>query len=233
MAHTFDLDRNLAYDRILLLVANHAASKPPAIITDIRALSPFSAADSAALEAWTLLQKGISHLKDGGIGGAPGLMSAALAKASLRNSSLAASLGVKPPAFEQMPHRVTYTTGYEEALFHATRLIDAARGDMAKSKQIIHHKIHTEDPAAAFGHMTGLNDPALKKIFDGMKDEHRLRQLSEGDPEDVVAVRRQLVMSFNCLTESYEDACKTLVQEISALPPPPRPPSKGGHNLSL
>lgn len=112
------------------------------------------AADTAAIAkraAWQLFLQGISHLKNGAPDGGPGSMAEALAKTSLRSSALAASLGIRPPQFEQMPFPADFTDGAEAARFLCRELAKAARQDMGRSKDIITKKLFTEKP-----------DPAIK-----------------------------------------------------------------------
>ena len=76
-------------------------------------------------------------------------MTEALSQTSLRSSAFAAALGVKPPQFEPMYFSVDYKTGHEAALFFCRRLIEAAEGDLSKSRQIIQQKILLEKPNSA------------------------------------------------------------------------------------
>jgi hypothetical protein len=73
-------------------------------------------------------------------------MAEALAKTSLRSSSLSASLGVPPPRFEQILLPADFTDGAEAARFLCRKLAEAARLDMPKSRDVITKKIFAEKP---------------------------------------------------------------------------------------
>lgn len=122
------------------------ASKP-ALVLVLHDLSPEQTQASVTHEVWHLLRSGILHLHSGAQGGGQGSMAGALSKISLRSSALAASLGIKPPQFEQLLYAADYTNGHEAALFYAERLINEGMGDMAKSRQIIAQKIQLEKQA--------------------------------------------------------------------------------------
>ena len=105
---------------------------------------------------WSLLLRGVKHLKSGAPGGVPGSMTEALSQVSLRAGHFAAALSIKPPQFERMYFTMKCANGEEAALFFCRRLVEAAEGDLLKSRQIIQHKIVTEKPA-------GDNAGALKR----------------------------------------------------------------------
>lgn len=232
----FQGERYLTLRSILDAIDKHRADIQPALIVDITRVSPGSMRESAEKEAWTLLASGIRHLMDGAPGGGPGSMTGALTKASLRSSALAASLGVRPPQFEQMYFEADYSTGHEAAIFDCKRLIEAADGDLAKSRQIIQHKIMTEKPYGAFGIMTDIADPELKDLFgqvaQSMGIETGLPENRPAVPEDAVskenltAMRKQMVLSFNILGDAYADVCAVLHGELENFPPPAAPAHK-------
>src|SRR5262245_11846249 len=89
----YEVDRSAAYDRILNLVQGHVDALKPPIMADISVLSPSDAKDAAERSVWTLFQRGISHLKNGGQMEQPGLFSEAVSRASLRSSPIAATVG--------------------------------------------------------------------------------------------------------------------------------------------
>lgn len=101
--------------------------------------------------AWQLLLRGILHLKNGAPDGGAGSMAEALSRASLRSSPLAASLGIRPPQFEQMPFPADFTDGAEAARFLCRELAKAARQDLPRSKDLMTKRIFAEKP-----------DPAIK-----------------------------------------------------------------------
>jgi hypothetical protein len=242
---TFDQERKDSFTKIIEWVEAKAKAVTPPLIIDIHAVSPGAMQQSAEKESWELLAKGLRHLKDGAPGGQPGSMAEALSRASLRNSSLASSLGVKQPQFEQIYFNVDYTSGHEAAVFYTKRLIEAAEGDFSKSRQIIQQKIFSEKPFGAFGIMTDV-DPELRDIFDAVRksagvDAAPLR----GDTLDADAVskrdladmRKQMVTSFNMLVDAYTQACETLKAEVGNIPAPvapkPQRPGKSGQTFDF
>lgn len=134
----FKQQRDTAFDAIC---AHLDARRPAASLHDV--------AVNAEKDVWTLFLNGFLHLKNGAPDGQPGSMAEALARASLRSSPLAATLGVKPPQFEPIYFSVLYATGQEAALFLCTRLVEAAEGDFPKSRQLLQQRILAEKPTAA------------------------------------------------------------------------------------
>ncbi len=234
----FQQERYLTLDSILGMIEKHTKAATPMLITDIHTLSPGALKQSADKEAWELMARGIRHLKDGAPGGNPGSMTEALSRASLRSSALATSLGVKAPQFEQMYFNVDYSTGHEAAIFYTKRLTEAAEGDSSKSRQIIQQKIYTEKPFGAFGIMTDM-DPELRDIFDAVRQSTGVTPQQPAPKhnipaEDINAMRKQMVTSFNMLVESYAEVCKTLHAEVASTPAPILPkPSNKGHSFDL
>lgn len=235
----FAQERSQTFDRILEIIEAKAKATAPALITDIHSLSPGALQESAEKESWSLLAKGLRHLKDGAPGGQPGSMAGALSRSSLRNAALASSLGVKPPQFEQMYFQVDYSTGHEAALFYTKRLIEAAEGDFSKSRQIIQQKISSEKPFGAFGIMTDV-DPELRDIFEAVRQSTGVDAGPKPDADAVphknlAAMRKQMMTSFNMLVDSYTEACKTLRQELENIPAPkpPQPPKQDKRGQSF
>jgi hypothetical protein len=155
MSDAFRQQRDEAFDKVLALIDRHIQTAAPVLLLDIDEISEDSMRRSAEKEIWSLFRRGILYLKNGAPDKQPGSITEALSKASLRSGGFAAALGIKPPHFEPLYFSVDYTTGAEAALFYCLRLIDAAEGDLAKSKQIIHQKMLLETP-------TG-ETPAIKK----------------------------------------------------------------------
>jgi hypothetical protein len=196
MAATTDLhftqERNDAFDCILALVRRHIDGAPAPLILSSADVSASSAKGLAEREAWKLLEDGIRHLKDGGAGGAPGLLTGALVKASLRSSTLAASLGVKPPRFEDTSQDLHSDNGREDAVLFCKRLIEAAVVDIPKSCHLIQQKI-----ALAPGLQTvTVADAALAAMMDAAAARN----------ETSMTLRKQAVLSFNCLLDAYKGA---------------------------
>jgi hypothetical protein len=222
--HDYDHERKTTFDRVITLTeARLADGMKPAILIDLHTLTPNPSKGAADREVWSLFRNGLIHLKEGGVNGQAGMITAALTKTSLRSTALASSLGVQPPHFEPLPHAVTYKTGYEEAVFFMTRLIEAAKGDLDKSRQMIRQKIRTADPSAAFGMLSPLDDPAMKKIFDASGGQPPLPMATA---EDITIMRRHMMMSLEFMSKTYVEACTQLQDDISGLTPPqnrPRP----------
>ncbi len=239
----FQGDRYLTLRKVLEVVESQQSALTPALITNINLISPGSMQQSAEKEAWGLLAKGIRHLMDGAPGGAPGSMTEAISRASLRISSLASSVGVKPPQFEPLFFDIEYTNGHEAALFDCKRLIESVEGDMAKSRQIIQQKIQTEKPVGAFGIMTDIPDPELRDLFGKVAQSMGVKvdgMPAPKAPEDAVsqeslnAMRKQMVMSFNMLSDAYTDVCKQLAEQLPRIPEPEQPQFKSkGRNFDL
>lgn len=241
----FQGDRYLTLRKILEVIEERQAAIKPTLIIDIGVVSPGAMQDSAEKESWALLSNGIRHLMDGAPGGAPGSMTGALSKASLRSASLAASVGVKPPQFQHMYYDVDYTTGHEAAIFDCKRLIEAAEGDLAKSRQIIQQKILTEKPVGAFGVMTDIPDPELRDLFGKVAQSMGVSVDAAGferpkvpddavSKENLTAMRKQMVLSFNMLSDAYADVCKKLYAALPHIPAPEAPVFKSkGRDFDL
>ena len=197
----FQQHRNETFDQVIRLINGRIKSVNPSILLHLGEMSAESLNQGVAKEVWSLFLNGIQHLKDGAPDHQPGSMTEALSRMSLRSSSFAAALGVKPPQFEKMYFSVDYTNGHEAALFFCHRLIEAAMGDLSKSKQIIQQRMLLEKPAGAFG--------------------------VEADKEKVDALKRQMAFSFNILSEGYAEACKEFKADLEKLATPVRPKPSG------
>lgn len=200
----FAQNRDAMLERILSLVEPRLNSASPAIITDFRSMA--LSGDDARKEAWALLYAAIHHLKDGAPGHQPGSMAGALSKISLRSSALASAIGVKPPQFEHMLFGADYADGQEAALFLTQRLIEAAEGDISKSRQIISQKIL-------------MQRPELTESF------------ARSSRNDIAALKQQMGQSLEMLLESYALACQELKADLNAIRPLPAPPPGQGHHL--
>jgi len=241
----FEQQRQASFAKIIEWVEAKAEAIRPPLILDIHAASPGAMQQSAEKESWQLLARGLRHLKDGAPGGKAGSMAEALSRASLRSASLAASLGVKPPQFEQMYFNVEYSSGHEAAVFYTKRLLEAAEGDFSKSRQIIQQKIFSEKPFGAFGIMTDV-DPELRDIFDAVRKSTGISAdpLRGNTPapdavpqQDLQAMRKQMVTSFNMLVDAYTAACAELKEAVDNIPAPavpkPQRPGKSGQSFDL
>jgi len=193
----FHQHRRETFDRVIALIEERIRAATPALLQRFDEMSMDVLRRSAEKESWSLFLHGILHLKNGAPDHQPGSMTEALSRMSLRSSSFAATLGVKPPQFERMYFSIDYTNGYEAALFFCQRALKAAQVDLPKSRQIIHHKIMTEKPAGVFG--------------DG------------ADKHDVDLLKKQMALSFNVLAETYGAACGDFMDALSGLTPPVSP----------
>lgn len=212
-AQNFSHDRDKAYRAILKAVNARMLAVPATVITSLHEFSPAEAKGGAEREAWQLFYAGIAHLKEGAPGGKPGSLHEALSRASIRNASFAAGLGVAPPVFEasdfgKMPEQ---KTGTAEALFMCKRLLEAAEADLALSRRHIANAMATHNPAEAFGDTPLLiADPELEKIARAAK----LKTDSFVPASDLAALRKQMVLSFNFLMDAYSSAGKELLREL-------------------
>lgn len=233
----FQGDRYLTLTKVLETIEAQQKELTPGLIIDISLMSPGSMQQSAEKEVWSLLANGIRHLRDGAPGGGAGSMTSALTKASLRSSSLAASIGVTPPEFQKMYFEVDYSTGHEAALSDCKHLIEAAESDLPKSRQIIQQKITTAQAAGAFGIMTDIVEPELSDLFGKVAksmgiDVEKPAAARVAVPEDAVpqesltALRKQMMMSANMMADAYETVCKKLTEALPAIPPPAAPAFK-------
>ena len=212
-------ERNTAYDSMLLLAKQRADALPLSIVTDLHSLSPTAAANDAKRETWRLLAHGIQHLKDGAPGGEAGSISGAIEKASLRNSSLAKTLGVKPPTYEAQEFDMPFfQNGHEEAVFWAARLSEALLADLDTSKVKITQKIANSNPSQAFG--SDADAAQLQKIFDAVKTGNGAPAVPQ---RDLVDLRKQTILSFNYLLDAYAETMPAFKSQLDNLPELPRP----------
>ncbi len=137
----FNTARKDMFDRILSVIATRKDAVKIFPLTDIHALSAEQISDSATLESLTLIEGGLSHLKDGAPGGQPGSMASALSKSCLRRSSLATALGIRPPLFEPILLGADYSTGADAARYLSDMLFSAALQDLPRSRDIIWQKL--------------------------------------------------------------------------------------------
>lgn len=210
----FNKDRDKAYSRILGLIQRHIDALPATLVTDLHAFSTSSAKDGAGRESWSLYAAGIAHLKNGAPGKKPGLLHEALAKASIRNSGLAAGLGIHPPVYEQVCGLPLLKNGTDHAVFMTRRLLEGAEADLALSRRQIASGLATHNPAEAFGEaMLFAHDPELEKIA-------RAAKIGAGSlvpAGDLAAMRKQMVLCFNFLMDAYAEAGRELKKELKSL----------------
>lgn len=173
----FSQQRSGTFDRILALLQKRHDDIPSSLLSSLGEIAPTLARQNADREVLSLFIRGLKHLKDGAPGGLPGSMTEALTKTSLRSSSLAAAVGIKPPQFVQIYHNVAYTNGFEAAVFCGLRLLEAAEGDIPKSRQMIQQKIFCEKPQigeeemAAFRKQTAMSANILLQAYEqGCRD---------------------------------------------------------------
>lgn len=221
------------FDEILKVIEARKSAVPVVFSASIHLLAPEAAQNGALREAWGLLGAGVSFLKDGGPQGQGGSLPGALEKTSLRVSALAASLGVRRPAFEETFYMGLHDSGRDEAIFLTRRLIEAANADIDPSRKAIAAQLLRANPAAAFGMETPGSDPALKAIFDAA---HLPVPPDAGAPAaDVAALRRQTVLSFNALVSAFGEAASALKSQLELLPPPPavKPGARKGQSFDF
>jgi hypothetical protein len=214
----FIQQRTETYDKILKFVEAEGAKLQPKLILDLDSLSFDSIRQGAKKEAWGLLTKALQHLKNGAPHEQAGSMTGALSRLSLRSSSFAASMGVKVPQFEQLYFPVDYSSGQEAAVYLSRRLVEAAEGDVSKSKQLILGALLGEKFYGAFGVTPDVEDKGLKQIF-----ETAQMSLKNVDESQLSLVKRQAYLSFNTFAESYQQVCQEFKVGLDGISPAARP----------
>lgn len=99
-----------------------------------------TAADDSALAArtsWDLLERGLSHLAQGGINGASGMLTTAISHASLRSAPVASALGIAPPVFKLTAAVTPCHDAHAQAVFLARRMTEAVLADIDTSAPMI------------------------------------------------------------------------------------------------
>jgi len=133
--------RDLTFDSVIEVLNTHISETPATLLLSPHEISESSMKQNAKRESFSLFLQSVSHLKSGAPDNRMGLMTTAASKASLRSSSLAASIGVTPPEFEQIYFSIDYKNGYEAAVFFCDKLFNVAEGDFQTSKSVIYKKI--------------------------------------------------------------------------------------------
>lgn len=217
-------ERNQTFDLLLGMVGERLAALP---VTFLSTPTAETAPQIAERESWQLISSAIQHLKEGGpvIGKkdgeplrAPGLLTTAISKASLRHSSLAASLGIPVPRFEQMISSISHDDGHAEAYFLCRRLIEAASNDITKSEQMIRAKIAK---AGGDGLTAATGDAMLDKIFDAVKKglPSPLSTPEENILNDraAFAIQEQMEKTCAALVSAHIKTCDLMLQDMDRL----------------
>src|SRR3990167_9404921 len=92
---TFRQRRDEVFDRVIALIDGRIKAAAPSLLLHFDEMSAAAVQQSAEKEVWSLLLRGIQHLKNGAPGDQPGAITEALSRMSLRSGSFAAALGVK------------------------------------------------------------------------------------------------------------------------------------------
>lgn len=219
----YEIERIQTLDLVLGLIEGRLTAFPAVILETPSTPSTHG----AQREAWQLLAAGVTHLKEGGPVidikdgkpvHAPGLLTTALSKASLRSSALAASLGIPAPRFEQMLLTATYDSGHDEAYFLCKRLVEATLEDTTKSEQMIRTKIAK---AGGGGMISATGDAALDKIFDAIKkgSPSSLSQPTSNILSDAAAfaLQDQMEKASMALTAAHLSSCEALLEDLAKL----------------
>jgi hypothetical protein len=225
---------------------------PPQLVTNFRILSahdvPASAADetvsmqnilatpatAGSFEAWALIIGGLKHMKEGAPGAKPGMITTALTKASMRSSSLAASLGIMPPRYEFRPYEVRYKDGREQGLGQCAYMVYTLAEDAEKSDQLIKKSLRTQTLIPAF--VAQSSDQELKKYFSDVREKSGISPPDIVNKNDVRALRDQLWMWAETLSCAYTDACEELHYVVASFFPAnnrPEPSPRGRKSKGL
>ena len=181
------------------------------------------AVDCAEREAWNLILQGFKHLRNGGPGGKPGMVSFAASKATLRNSALANSLGIKPPRFVEIPREVKYHTGHEEALLECQGMITDLHRDAPRSKKIIEKTLMNEDMAEAFG-VDATSPRDLRRLFKivqkktGIAPPKDAEDYREKFQQDIRSLHGHIIYAFELLHKAYVQTCEELDTRLRHFP---------------
>lgn len=216
---TFQKDYTNTCDALLNHIKQQQDALPVALVTSYQSLSHKDAEHSSKRNALDLFYNAIDHLKSGAPGGKPGLFSTAVEKASLRSSQLAASFGVRPPKYQDMPHVMTYKNGTEAACLYALRLIEAAEADMPKSTHALRQGMFETNAAPAFGH--GFEDDIITEDLKKMFKLSGMTEKEHPDPADTLTLQRQNKLAYDALVKSYAEVCAELKQTIKDMIPEP------------
>jgi hypothetical protein len=222
----YQKERAAAYDGVIGIIQRRIDSLAPQIAVEPGAISPGAALAAARRDAWTQFLKGVKQLKDGGVGGAPGSFAAAVSLASLRSTALGATLGVRPPRFEDNYFEMPYKDGAAEARYFCYALIGAVLHDMPASRKAIQHKIAAAAPVTMPDDAPDIEDPELARIFGAA-----LKSSAKEAEADMllIALRRQTVLTLNMLFDAYQEtgtALKAEMKQVFSPSPPPGPPLK-------
>lgn len=137
---------------LLARVEDEIAGLPaPPLLTAATLPDDDSDALQARRESWRLLQAGLCHLQAGAPGHRPGGLAQAVRCASLRAAPLAATLGLPPPVFAEVPHPLPCHDGAAAALFSARRFGEAAAQDINASRPVIARALQSLRPPASAG----------------------------------------------------------------------------------
>ncbi len=219
----YEQERLAAYDRILALIQKNLDAVPALLTVSLTQIYPEDARDAATREVWNLLQNGIRHLKDGGQMNSGGSFAEAVAKASLRSSPMAATLGVHPPKYEEHYNSLQFDSGTAEAYWRSRRLLEAVADDATRSQAVMRNNLGFKKPLVAAAQ--DVSDPELSEVFGAAR-----KTPPGGEDPLMAAVRRQTVLSFNLVSSLYVPLATQLksdIGELFASPPPPKPLTKG------
>src|SRR5262245_38819405 len=120
----FNQHRTETFDKVIALIEGRVRTAVPAVLLRFDEVSLDALRGGAEKEVWGLFLSGIRHLKSGAPGGGAGALTEALARTSLRAGTLAASLGVAVPQFEQLSVDAKPASGYDAAIFSCRRLVE-------------------------------------------------------------------------------------------------------------
>lgn len=132
--------RNPSLRHLINLAAQRKVQSGATLITTTSATD-----DSAAKNtSWDLLAAGLSHLCDGGINGAYGLLTTAVSRASLRSAPIASALGITPPVYELAVAVTPCHEAHAQAVFLSRRMTEAVMHDIDTSAPVIERALEAD-----------------------------------------------------------------------------------------
>lgn len=132
--------RNPSLHRLISLTQQHRPASPQLILS----ADPSHDSTLAQHTSWDLLGSGLVHLADGGIGGASGMLTTAISRASLRSAPVASALGIAAPVFKLTATATPCHDAHTQAVFLARRMTEAVMADIDTSAPLIDRALRAD-----------------------------------------------------------------------------------------